>query len=80
MLNNGKWLDSSSFITATASGNSSTTVFTLPSTPIGADALWVFVNGLEYEKTTDYSLSGANVTFVSAPVTGQKINFKYIKR
>lgn len=76
----GKYIDESIFKINTAAGDSSTTVFNLIDTPISAGNLQVFINGLSRDITTDYTVSGAAITFLVAPVTGQKIKFIYIKK
>jgi hypothetical protein len=58
-------------------GNSSTTAFTLSNTPPVVGQVQVFVNGLLMIYTTDYTISGTTLTFVSAPVTGQTIHAIY---
>lgn len=75
----GKHIDPDIFRRNTSSGNGSTTAFVLADTPIGSGALWVYVNGLEQQLTTDYSLSGDTVTFVTAPANAQSIDFNYIR-
>lgn len=52
--------------------------FTLANTPIAA-TVQVYVNGLLQEPTDDYSLSGATVTFVTAPLLGDKVRAVYFK-
>lgn len=75
----GKYLDADSFKINSASGNGSTTAFNLTDTPISLSVLQVYVNGLIQQPTADYSLSGNQVTFTTAPAAGQEINFHYIK-
>ena len=75
----GKYIDPAIFRKNSASGDGSTTAFVLASTPIGSGSLWVFVNGLEQQLTTDYSLAGATVTFITAPANAQSIDFSYIR-
>ncbi len=60
----------------TATGNGSTTVFTLSSAPVCNLAV-VTVNGLVQTKTTDYSISGTTLTFVSAPANSSAIQVYY---
>lgn len=76
----GRFIDPAIFRKNSASGDGSTTAFVLADTPIGSGALWVTVNGLEQELTTDYSLSGNTVTFVNAPALAQSINFFYVRK
>lgn len=75
----GKFIDPTIFRKNSATGDGATTAFVLADTPIGSGALWVFVNGIEQQLTTDYSLAGDTVTFVTAPATAQSIDFSYIR-
>ena len=52
-------------------------VFNASQTPIGAAYFQVFVNGILQRETTHYTIVGAVVTFVTAPVVGQEIDFVY---
>jgi hypothetical protein len=54
-------------------GDNTTVTFALTEIPVIATALFVFVDGILKKLTTDYSISGQNVVFVSAPNTGAKI-------
>ena len=76
----GRYLDPNDFRKNSATGNGATTAFVLSDAPIGSGALWVYVNGIEQQLTTDYSLSGSTVTFVTAPAAAQSIDFTYIRR
>lgn len=51
--------------------------FTLPSTPHSTAVLMVFVNGL---LASDYTLSGATITFTDAPSLAQTINCFYVEK
>lgn len=75
----GRFLDSTSFAVETAAGNGSTTLFTLTNTPLAIAILRVTINGLEQIPTVDYSLSGKNITFATAPETDSNIVFQYIR-
>lgn len=75
----GKWL-ADIWQHSTATGNGSTTVYALPSTPAYADSVEVYLNGIRQRKTTDYSVSGSNVTFVTAPAAAENIYFVYVKK
>lgn len=58
--------------------NGANTVYTLANTPVaGTDE--VFLNGLLQDITTDYGISGATITFVTAPATGDSVRAHYIK-
>ena len=61
-------------------GNGVTTLFTLVSTPSSDNAVEVYVNGLiqELGATKDYTISADQITFNTAPVTGQRIIFRYV--
>ncbi len=60
--------------------NGTNAAFTLANTPVSGKVL-VFRNGqLQIEGGgEDYTISGATITFVSAPATGSKIRVTYIK-
>lgn len=68
----------SSYRRETPSGtiNGTNAEFTLANTPIAA-TVQVYLNGLLQEATDDYTLSGTTVTFVSAPLAGDKIRAIY---
>lgn len=51
------------------SGNSSTTVFTLPTPPVSENNTQVYISGIYQQKNT-YSISGTSLTFNTAPATG----------
>lgn len=61
-----------------ATGTGSQTLFNLAATPV-ANSLTVWVNGLIQDPGTNYTLSGASVTFVSGsiPASGAKLAFRY---
>lgn len=56
--------------TQTFSGDASTTAFTLSTTPAFSAALDVYISGVSQRLTTDYTVSGTTLTFVSAPPSG----------
>ena len=58
--------------------NGSTTVFTLANTPV-AGTVKVYLNGLRQKVTTDYTISGATITYLSAPLTGDILTADYRK-
>lgn len=74
-------LSSSSFVTSeTPSGsiNGSNTTFVLANTPIsGSEA--IYLNGLRQESGSgnDYTISGATITMLTAPIAGDKIRVDY---
>lgn len=58
-------------------GNGSTTVFTLSFAPTSTDSALVYLDGLYKTYTTDYTISGTSLTFVTAPATGQLVEIHY---
>jgi len=76
----GKWIDASTFEHESSVGDGATKAFAITYTPIDVNALKVFLNGLLQRPTTDYSLSGTTVTFVSAPADDQDIDFFYMRK
>jgi hypothetical protein len=65
---------------ATWTPNGSTTAFALAFTPSG-DNLQLFLNGILQEPGAgnDYTLSGQNITMLSAPATGDRLRATYLK-
>lgn len=61
----------------TATGNGSTTAFTINSGRTVADVL-VIVNGIVLVPTDDYTISSTTLTFNTAPVSSAEIQFRYI--
>ena len=58
--------------TRTATGDGSTTVFTVTN-GVSVDNVLVFENGVCQQPTADYTISGTNLTFEDAPASGVKI-------
>ena len=58
--------------TRTATGDGSTTVFTVTN-GVTVDNVLVFENGVCQQPTSDYTVSGTNLTFEDAPASGVKI-------
>lgn len=58
--------------------NSSNVTFTLANTPI-AGSVKLYQNGIRLKVTTDYSISGVTITFVTAPTTGDLLLTDYRK-
>ena len=58
--------------TRTATGDGSTTVFTVTN-GVTVDNVLVFENGVCQQPTSDYTVSGSNLTFEDAPASGVKI-------
>jgi hypothetical protein len=65
------------YTSGTATGNASTTAFTISSGRTVEDVL-VFVNGFQLTPTTDYTISGTTLTFVTAPGSSAEITFRYL--
>ncbi|MCK9597499.1 MAG: hypothetical protein M0R06_00585 [Sphaerochaeta sp.] len=63
-------------VVETGTGDASTVDFTLSDTPM-TDTLTVYADGVLQTVTTHYTLSGAVVTFVSAPADAVKLVFKF---
>lgn len=77
----GAMLASSGFVdneTPSGTVNSSNTSFTLANTPI-TGTVKVYKNGLRQTLTTDYTISGTTITFVTAPSTGAVLKVDYRK-
>ena len=66
-----------SYTSGTATGNNTTTDFTINSGRAVDDVL-VYVNGFLLTPTTDYTISGTTLTFVTAPATSAEIVFRYL--
>ena len=66
-----------SYTAGSATGDGSTTVFTINSGRAVADVL-VIVNGVVLVPTTDYTISGTNLTFATAPAPSAEIQFRYL--
>lgn len=58
-------------------GDTAETVFNLLFTPIADTRVSVYVEGLKLTLTTDYTVSGKAVTFVSAPVVDKRVVVMY---
>ena len=65
------------YTAGSATGDGSTTVFTINSGRAVADIL-VIVNGVVLVPTTDYTISGTNLTFATAPAPSAEIQFRYL--
>jgi hypothetical protein len=65
------------YSSGTAVGDNSTTAFTISSGRSVQDVL-VFVNGFMLTPTTDYTISGTTLTFVTAPTTSAEITYRYL--
>ena len=65
------------YTSGTATGDGSTTAFTISSGRSVNDTL-VYVNGFNFVPTTDYTISGTTLTFASAPASGAEIAYRYL--
>jgi hypothetical protein len=65
------------YTSGTATGNGSTTAFTISSGRTVEDVL-VFVNGFQLTPTTDYTISGTTLTFTTAPASSAEITYRYL--
>jgi len=65
------------YSSGTATGNGSTTAFTISSGRSVEDVL-VFVNGFQLTPTTDYTISGTTLTFQTAPASSAEITYRYL--
>jgi hypothetical protein len=77
------YVNSTNFIvreTPSGTVNGSNTTFTLANTPI-AGTEQVYLNGLQQEPGAgnDYTISGATITYLTAPLAGDKVRVSYMK-
>ena len=66
-----------SYSSGTDTGDGSDTTFTISSGRTVEDVL-VFVNGFQLTPTTDYTISGTTLTFVTAPASSAEICYRYL--
>ena len=66
-----------SYSSGTATGDGSTTGFTINSGRAVADVL-ILVNGVTLIPTTDYTISGTTLTFATAPSASAEIQIRYL--
>lgn len=59
-------------------GNGSNTIFTL-STSTTEDDILVFVDGMYFHPTDDYTVSGTTITFTAAPINSAEIRIRYMR-
>jgi hypothetical protein len=76
-LNGNAFFNSGGSITVNLTGTGSQTIFNLSSAPIDATSTFVFINGLVLTYTSDYTISGATLIFVSAPALNDEIVVKW---
>jgi len=68
----------SSYTNDTATGDGSTTGFTINSGRSVEDVI-VSVNGITLVPTTDYTISGTTLTFTTAPTSLAEISIRYLR-
>jgi hypothetical protein len=66
------------FTVDTFTGDGTTTTFTLSDTPSSANSLLVMVDGIVQTRTTNYTLSGAVVTFTDPPDSSAAITIIHL--
>jgi len=62
----------------TFTGDGSTTLFSLTYTP-SSNSEVVYLEGILQDKDNDYSLSGKDITFTTAPANGRKVEVRYVE-
>lgn len=73
--------DQKFYVDETPSGtvNGSNQAFTLSQTPVDPlDSVKVFLDGIKRDYTTEWTISGTTITFVTAPVVGQTVRVEYV--
>ena len=68
----------SSYTNGTATGDGSTTAFTIDSGRSVEDVM-VSVNGVVFVPTDDYTISGTTLTFTVAPASSAEISIRYLR-
>jgi len=59
-------------------GDGSTTVFALGVSSRAVNDVLIFVNGICLTPTDDYTISGTNLTFATAPTSSAEITFRFL--
>ena len=59
-------------------GDGSTTVFALGVSSRAVNDVLIFVNGICLTPTDDYTISGTNLTFATAPASSAEITFRFL--
>ena len=67
-----------SFTTDTFTGNGSTAAYTMSETPSNANSVMVFVDGILQKSSTNYSISGATLTFTANVANNAEIEVKHL--
>lgn len=70
----GNAIIGANYIVSNATGNGSTTVFTLSSAPGSKNNIQIYIDGV-YQNKNGFSVVGYNVTFTEAPPVGSDIEF-----
>src|SRR6056300_1559237 len=69
----------SSYTNDTATGDGSTTAFTIDSGRSVEDVM-VSVNGVLFVPSDDYTISGTTLTFTTAPISSAEISIRYLRQ
>jgi hypothetical protein len=75
-----KRLDSTSWVRVVFTATAGQTSFTLPSISADADSYTLSVNGVEYVRTMDYTVSGTALTWLNNPfalIAGDRVMVAY---
>jgi len=59
--------------------NGTNVTFVLSKTPLETESIEVFLDGLRKDPGVDYTVSGLNIVFTTAPVPGQTVRVSYIQ-
>ena len=70
---------SATYTNDTATGDGSTTAFTIDSGRTVEDVM-VSVNGVLFVPTDDYTISGTTLTFTTAPISSAEISIRYLRQ
>jgi len=66
-------------VNSNLTGDGSTTAFTIGTSGRSQNDILVTVNGVLLVPTTDYSVSGTTLTFVTAPAASAEISIRYLR-
>ena len=59
--------------------NGTNVTFVLSKTPLETESIEVFLDGLRKDPGVDFTVSGLNIVFTTAPVPGQTVRVSYIQ-
>lgn len=83
MLNIDRFVDGSELRQEAFTPTPAQTVFTLAGSPVTSASVAVLVNGIGYELTTDFTVSGNQVTWLDTPFTldaSDSVVIRYVVR